>query len=86
MIHDIKERITYKHNFGGSRVESEQPILEKSHQIKSSPNGYKVEEEMFEFDFHNALETLAWEFVKDTRSTDLLMFITWLERGEDGRV
>lgn len=88
MIHDIKESISYRHKLGGSPIDADESTLEKSHQIKSSPNGYKVEDEMFEFDdvFVTAVSETAWEFVRATRSTDLLMFITWLERGDNGRV
>lgn len=30
--------------------------------------------------FLNAVDELIWEFVRSTRSTDLLLFLTWLER------
>lgn len=30
------------------------------------------------------IETLIWQFIKDTRSTDVLQFLTWIEQKKSG--
>lgn len=32
------------------------------------------------------VENESWKFIKETRSTDLMLFIAWLERKENERV
>lgn len=56
--------------------------------IGLSPNESKVSQttapngsEQDEIDFVKTSEELAFKFVRATRSTDLLLYITWLERG-----
>lgn len=34
--------------------------------------------------FRDIVETFIWEFVRETRSTDVLLFLTWLDRKVEG--
>lgn len=36
-------------------------------------------------DFVNITNSLVWQFIRETRATDVLLFITWLERNADGK-
>lgn len=60
-----------------------------SYQINQSPNLDKVSYQTVSVDgadYCESVEDDVWQFFRDTRSTDTLMFLVWLERKYSGRL
>jgi len=76
----------------GIIVKSEPAHLGTRYQVNDSPNAHlqtdeesrvsnSEEQQRLNQELYQAINSLVWQFIRQTRSTDVLAFLTWLEMG-----